>query len=141
MTGCGEPRTEFPEHPYEQPYEIQKQFMQELWQTLQNSQIGLFESPTGTGKTISIICGALHWLEDFRAQQAQEALASCGAGADGDDTPDWLREAAVAVKKAAEPEAHPWLRRPGRAAALLANGADGGPPATAPARLGGWTEG
>ncbi|KAG2440974.1 hypothetical protein HXX76_003827 [Chlamydomonas incerta] len=137
MASCGAPRTEFPEHPYERPYAIQTQFMRELWQTLQNSQIGLFESPTGTGKTISIICGALHWLEDFRAQQAQEALAGCGGD---DDTPDWLREAAVAAKKAEEPEAHPWLRRPGHAAAQLGGAEHSGPKGATMARLGGWTE-
>jgi hypothetical protein len=34
---------------------------------------------SGTGKTISIICGTLHWLEDFR-QRAKDADANTSAG-------------------------------------------------------------
>lgn len=30
------------------PYEIQKDFMQALFTTLQNKKLGIFESPTGT---------------------------------------------------------------------------------------------
>lgn len=42
--------TKFP-FPYE-PYEIQKNFMQELYSTIENSELGIFESPTGTVSTI-----------------------------------------------------------------------------------------
>lgn len=34
-------------HPYE-PYGIQETFMEAVYQTLENKQIGIFESPTGT---------------------------------------------------------------------------------------------
>lgn len=34
-------------HPYE-PYNIQIRFMKELYDTLQNKKVGIFESPTGT---------------------------------------------------------------------------------------------
>lgn len=33
--------------PFE-PYDIQKDFMQELYNTLEQGKIGIFESPTGT---------------------------------------------------------------------------------------------
>lgn len=47
------------------PYEIQKDFMKNLYSCLDNGKLGIFESPTGTGKSLSIICGALKWLVDY----------------------------------------------------------------------------
>ena len=45
------PPAEFP-FPF-QPYDIQKDFMQNLYVALEKGCIGIFESPTGTvGKTI-----------------------------------------------------------------------------------------
>lgn len=52
--------TEF-NHPYT-PYSIQLDFMQEVYTVLETSSIGIFESPTGTGKTLSLICGSMTWL-------------------------------------------------------------------------------
>lgn len=46
------------------PYPIQLEFMTYLYETLENRQIGIFESPTGTGKSLSLMCGALRWLKD-----------------------------------------------------------------------------
>ncbi|XP_017754834.1 PREDICTED: probable ATP-dependent DNA helicase DDX11 [Eufriesea mexicana] len=51
------------------PYSIQKQFMKELYKCLENAKLGIFESPTGTGKSMSIICGALKWLLDHEELQ------------------------------------------------------------------------
>ncbi|KAH9519884.1 DEAD H (Asp-Glu-Ala-Asp His) box helicase 11 [Bulinus truncatus] len=51
------------------PYDIQKDFMKNMYKCLELGQIGIFESPTGTGKSLSIICGALRWLKDFQEQQ------------------------------------------------------------------------
>ncbi|XP_015115982.1 ATP-dependent DNA helicase DDX11 [Diachasma alloeum] len=47
------------------PYNIQKDFMKSLYKCLDEGNLGIFESPTGTGKTMSIICGALKWLHDY----------------------------------------------------------------------------
>lgn len=54
------------------PYPIQKDFMAELYQVLEAGKIGIFESPTGTGKSLSLICGALTWLRDFEQKKQQE---------------------------------------------------------------------
>ncbi|XP_071846175.1 ATP-dependent DNA helicase DDX11-like [Apostichopus japonicus] len=54
------------------PYPIQEDFMQNLYSTLQDGKVGIFESPTGTGKSLSLICGALTWLRDFEEQQRKE---------------------------------------------------------------------
>uniref|UniRef100_A0A8C5AEB4 DEAD/H (Asp-Glu-Ala-Asp/His) box helicase 11 n=1 Tax=Gadus morhua TaxID=8049 RepID=A0A8C5AEB4_GADMO len=61
---------EFP-FPY-QPYPIQEQFMKALYGALEDSKVGIFESPTGTGKSLSLICGALTWLKDFEERKRQE---------------------------------------------------------------------
>ncbi|PBC29683.1 ATP-dependent DNA helicase DDX11 isoform X1 [Apis cerana] len=54
------------------PYLIQNQFMKELYKCLENAKLGIFESPTGTGKSMSIICGALKWLLDYEEQQKNQ---------------------------------------------------------------------
>lgn len=46
------------------PYSIQDQFMRALYSVIENRKIGIFESPTGTGKTLSLMCSALKWLSD-----------------------------------------------------------------------------
>ncbi|CAI7576060.1 unnamed protein product [Penicillium glandicola] len=74
-------------HPYT-PYDIQLQFMQSLYVCLEDSKIAIFESPTGTGKSLSLICGSLTWLRDHKRKAFQETLdATCD-----DDEPDWMIE-------------------------------------------------
>lgn len=65
------------------PYNIQYEFMSNLYKVIENKQLGIFESPTGTvseifnsikiqtinffhlqGKSLSIVCGAVRWLKD-----------------------------------------------------------------------------
>eukprot|EP00982_Pelagococcus_subviridis_P013113 31219-Pelagococcus_subviridis.AAC.2 len=52
----------FPAFPHV-PYDIQLSFMRSLYDVLRRGGIGIFESPTGTGKTLSTLCAALQWLE------------------------------------------------------------------------------
>ncbi|KAF8822603.1 putative helicase [Cardiosporidium cionae] len=85
--------------PFE-PYEIQIQFMRKAYQLFSSGGFGLFESPTGTGKSLSLICSALTWLEEneehLLAKQLQkdEAPAASLKQADGSDlkAPAWILE-------------------------------------------------
>ncbi|XP_050420877.1 regulator of telomere elongation helicase 1 homolog isoform X2 [Adelges cooleyi] len=47
--------------PYE-PYEVQKHYIEKVLECLQNGSNGVLESPTGTGKTLSLLCSSLGWL-------------------------------------------------------------------------------
>ena len=47
--------------PFE-PYNVQTQLMRGVYETLDMGGVGIFESPTGTGKSLSLICSILHWL-------------------------------------------------------------------------------
>ncbi|RLN28385.1 putative ATP-dependent RNA helicase DDX11 [Panicum miliaceum] len=89
------PRKEFPAFPFA-PYPIQAEFMSFLYAALSSGPgaLALLESPTGTGKTLSIICSALQWLLD-RRDAAATAPAHPGGGAgpgEDDDEPDWMRD-------------------------------------------------
>ncbi|XP_038124814.1 ATP-dependent DNA helicase DDX11 [Cyprinodon tularosa] len=66
-------RDSFP-FPYK-PYGIQEQFMRALYSALDEGKVGIFESPTGTGKSLSLICGALSWLTDYEEKRKQETAA------------------------------------------------------------------
>ncbi|KAM8980272.1 ATP-dependent DNA helicase DDX11 isoform X1 [Sarcophilus harrisii] len=71
------------------PYSIQKDFMAELYRVLEAGKIGIFESPTGTGKSLSLICGALSWLRDFEQKKQQEEAHLLDTGI---APPDFLEE-------------------------------------------------
>ncbi|CAH0549063.1 unnamed protein product [Brassicogethes aeneus] len=59
------------EFPFE-PYELQREYMDKVIECLQNETNGVLESPTGTGKTLSLLCSTLGWLQLKKAQiQAQ----------------------------------------------------------------------
>lgn len=96
------------------PYPIQTAFMQALYSALDERRLALFESPTGTGKTLSLVVGALTWLEDKRRAaeeasadaEAEEEQETKGAAAtttttdtadfkEAEALPPWLAEAAA----------------------------------------------
>ena len=58
------------------PYPIQVDFMNDLYDCLSNCKGGIFESPTGTGKSLSIICGSLTFLTDFCSAKLRESAPS-----------------------------------------------------------------
>lgn len=44
------------------PYEEQVKYMTKVIECLQDKKFGVLESPTGTGKTLSLLCSTLSWL-------------------------------------------------------------------------------
>ncbi|ESQ26999.1 hypothetical protein EUTSA_v10019547mg [Eutrema salsugineum] len=85
-------KQEFSAFPYK-PYSIQVDFMNALYQFLDKGGVSMLESPTGTGKSLSIICSALQWLIDRKekgksgSDKAVEEFSY--------DEPDWMRNFAV----------------------------------------------
>ncbi|KAK1360168.1 DNA helicase [Heracleum sosnowskyi] len=95
----------FPGFPYSKPYSIQIDFMNALYTSLDLGGISMLESPTGTGKTLSIICSALQWLVDTKdKQKIQVSVESDNNNNNNrvvseqcrsDDEPDWMKNFAV----------------------------------------------
>uniref|UniRef100_A0A3Q3CXN1 Regulator of telomere elongation helicase 1 n=1 Tax=Haplochromis burtoni TaxID=8153 RepID=A0A3Q3CXN1_HAPBU len=48
------------------PYECQKAYMNKVIECLQKKVNGVLESPTGTGKTLCLLCATLAWRENFK---------------------------------------------------------------------------
>ncbi|ORZ07234.1 helicase C-terminal domain-domain-containing protein [Lobosporangium transversale] len=120
----------FPAFPYATPYSIQTQFMQGLFECVDRRKVGIFESPTGTGKSLSMICGAVGWLieyeraeqEKIKKEQEEQGQAnavqfteknqdqSCSTSTTkvkqsfDDDTPDWVQQHRTISRAAVERE-------------------------------------
>ncbi|CAI9281220.1 unnamed protein product [Lactuca saligna] len=79
------------------PYSIQIDFMNALYDSLDKGGIAMLESPTGTGKTLSIICSALQWLVDRKQRKNNESSVdthlngTTGDHSGPDDEPDWIK--------------------------------------------------
>lgn len=58
--------------PFE-PYDVQRVYMERVIECLQNNTNALLESPTGTGKTLSLLCSSLAWLLVKKAQLQMNA--------------------------------------------------------------------
>ncbi|TMW51728.1 hypothetical protein DOY81_003220 [Sarcophaga bullata] len=66
--------------PFE-PYEVQRAYMEKVIICLRDSTNGVLESPTGTGKTLSLLCSSLAWLltkkQEMKANM-QKSLPNSG---------------------------------------------------------------
>lgn len=88
-------------HPYEQPYQVQLDLMNSIYDTLKNDyKLGIFESPTGTGKTLSLICSTMFWLREYKKNfndglindKLNQIDNNGGHDNDNDDDePDWVK--------------------------------------------------
>ena len=86
-------------HPYK-PYDIQIELMNAIYQCASEAKIGIFESPTGTGKSLSLICSSLKWLRDFQ----ETVFESEGEARSDNDEPAWVREHARQERRRAAVE-------------------------------------
>ncbi|KAF1835035.1 DNA repair helicase [Decorospora gaudefroyi] len=82
-------------HPYT-PYDIQDEFMGAVYRCLEDGKVGIFESPTGTGKSLSLICGSLTWLRDHKRRTFEEGFTIDTANS---DEPLWILEHAQKQRK------------------------------------------
>ncbi|KAK7757539.1 ATP-dependent DNA helicase chl1 [Diatrype stigma] len=97
-------------HPFT-PYNVQEQFMRAVYDVLErgDGQVGILESPTGTGKSLSLICAAVTWLRNHKKAGYETAVAD--AAKEFKDEPDWIvnqmlrRKRAELLKKWEEKEA------------------------------------
>lgn len=84
------------------PYSIQLDFSLKLYETISTKKLGIFQSPTGTGKSLSIICGAFSWFVDNKSnfeylkqckQRREATINDISQDSDTDSNdglPDWL---------------------------------------------------
>ncbi|TIA93190.1 hypothetical protein E3P99_00324 [Wallemia hederae] len=91
---------EFEAFPFK-PYPIQIDFMQACYSACENSNVAVLESPTGTGKSLSLLVGCLTWLRDeaIRSKEVtldrirEQLLANKG------NKPAWVIEHTIKLKR------------------------------------------
>ncbi|KAF2835740.1 ATP-dependent RNA helicase CHL1 [Patellaria atrata CBS 101060] len=82
-------------HPYN-PYDVQNQFMTAVYECIKDGKVGIFESPTGTGKSLSLICSTLTWLRDHKRQTFEDGISR---DLEDNNEPDWIKEHARKERK------------------------------------------
>ncbi|ESK95799.1 chl1 helicase [Moniliophthora roreri MCA 2997] len=79
----------FPAFPYSPPYPIQVELMRHLYAAIERRQVAIVESPTGTGKTLSLLCSSITWLNDEKNRARKGKLEELSGPGEPDD---WVYE-------------------------------------------------
>ncbi|CUA77223.1 chromosome transmission fidelity protein 1 [Rhizoctonia solani] len=79
----------FPAFPF-QPYGIQLELMKNLYAALEDRKVAVLESPTGTGKSLSLLCGAMTWLRDNKQRAIRGELENLKLSIRNDNEPEWV---------------------------------------------------
>ncbi|XP_006462645.1 histidine phosphotransfer protein [Agaricus bisporus var. bisporus H97] len=84
----------FPAFPYDPPYPIQTDLMRHLYDAIESRCISIVESPTGTGKTLSLLTATLTWLEHEknRARKGKVKEMLGGENTTNGSLKDWVVE-------------------------------------------------
>ncbi|GAA5928913.1 DNA helicase [Sporobolomyces koalae] len=85
--------------PFE-PYSIQLDLMKHLYDSISHGKCTVIESPTGTGKSLSLISSTLTFLRDQKSQARTALVAQVRASDSFRDEPDWVVEHEVKSKLA-----------------------------------------
>jgi chromosome transmission fidelity protein 1 len=95
--------------------------MADVYRCLDEGGVGVFESPTGTGKSLSLICSTMRWLLDQEQKDADALVAPAPPSSSGGD-PSWVQEQTAASVQQQRSQAHTELleRRRLRAARVAA---------------------
>uniref|UniRef100_A0A5K3EZ52 Helicase ATP-binding domain-containing protein n=1 Tax=Mesocestoides corti TaxID=53468 RepID=A0A5K3EZ52_MESCO len=87
-------RTDFPGFPYPTPYPQQIDLMRFFYASLASSKCSIIESPTGTGKSTTLLASSLYWLLDHN-QAVENHLSNLRnfllrEASQSTDEPDWI---------------------------------------------------
>lgn len=79
------------------PYDIQLKLMNVIYDSIDSGKISIVESPTGTGKSLSIICSILKWKSDFKQKELNGLTKKIenlklSLKTNGNDSMDWIEE-------------------------------------------------
>ncbi|PVF94648.1 DNA repair helicase [Serendipita vermifera] len=81
---------EFNIFPYDPPYSIQRDLMRHLFTAIEGEQFAIMESPTGTGKTLSLLSGAITWLLDEKTRSEKGRFAQLEENYKSENAPAWI---------------------------------------------------
>ncbi|EIW81280.1 DNA repair helicase [Coniophora puteana RWD-64-598 SS2] len=84
----------FPAFPYDPPYSIQTDLMRHVYASIEGRKVTIVESPTGTGKTLSLLCSSLTWLNDEK-NRARKGLLE--ASTSTSTMPSWVSAHSIQV--------------------------------------------
>ncbi|KAF8133448.1 DNA repair helicase [Boletus edulis] len=86
----------FPAFPYDPPYSIQTDLMKHVYSSVESRHVTIIESPTGTGKTLSLLCSGLSWLTDERERARKGEISQHAVQSTG---PAWVSAQAAQIRQ------------------------------------------